>query len=64
VAVYRKTPQEINHDSGAQSPAPKISVKNYMLEKVGERLDRMRGFIDAREKEHERNGNHLALDQC
>jgi hypothetical protein len=33
-AVCRKTLQEINHDSGAQSPAPKHSVKNYMSRKL------------------------------
>jgi hypothetical protein len=28
-AVCRKTLHEVNRDSGAQSPAPKNSVKNY-----------------------------------
>lgn len=28
--VWLKTLQEVNRDSGAQSPVPKNSVKNYM----------------------------------
>src|SRR6266481_3961678 len=32
--VCRKTLQDVNRDSGAQSPAPKHSVKNYMSYKI------------------------------
>jgi hypothetical protein len=32
--VCRKTLQQVNHDSGAQSPALKISIKNYMSDKI------------------------------
>jgi hypothetical protein len=33
-AVCRKTLQEVNRDSGAQSPTPKNSVKNYMPSRI------------------------------